>query len=148
MRVTSGKDQGRFVPVLADFAGRWSIGRRIEDRLARAEGRFDGEAVFAPDGHGGLTYRETGELRLGGGPAFTAERSYLWRETDGRIIVDFADGRPFHGFDPAAPAAHHLCIADDYTVRYVFAGWPEWQAEWTVCGPRKDYTMLSLYRRA
>lgn len=136
------------MPGLADFAGRWSVARRIEDRLARAKGRFDGEAVLAPDGQGGLTYRETGELRLGDGPAFTAERSYLWRGAGGRIVVDFADGRPFHAFDPAAPAAHHLCIADDYTVRYDFAAWPEWQAEWTVRGPRKDYTMLSVYRRA
>ncbi|MGL4281653.1 MAG: DUF6314 family protein [Albidovulum sp.] len=148
MRVTSGKDQGRFVPGLADFAGRWSVGRRIEDRLARAEGCFDGVAEFAPGAQGGLTYRETGELRLGDGPAFTAERSYLWREGGGRIIVDFADGRPFHTFDPAEPAAHHLCVADDYTVRYDFSRWPEWQAEWTVRGPRKDYTMRSLYRRA
>lgn len=146
--MTSGQEQGRFVPRLGDFAGRWRIERRIEDRLSGAGGRFDGEAVFVPEGER-LIYRERGELRLGDGPGFTAERTYLWRDEGGRIAVDFADGRPFHAFDPGAdPAAHHLCIADDYRVRYDFSGWPEWRAEWTVTGPRKDYTMRSVYRRA
>jgi hypothetical protein len=133
------------VPKLRDFEGRWRIARTIEDRLG-GEGRFDGEAVFAAQG-AVLHYRETGELRLGDGPGFQAERSYLWRQAGGRIAVDFADGRAFHEFDPAAPDARHLCIADDYAVRYDFAGWPDWRAEWTVQGPRKDYTMVSRYRR-
>lgn len=132
---------------LADFTGRWRIERRIDDRLAGAEGRFVGKARFTPEG-AGLRYRETGELRLGSGPSFHAERTYLWRAEGGRIVVDFADGRPFHSFDPADPVAQHLCIADDYAVRYDFSGWPEWQAEWTVRGPRKDHTVVSVYRRA
>ncbi len=60
------------VPKLRDFEGRWRIARTIEDRLGR-EGRFDGEAVFAAQG-AVLHYRETGELRLGDGPGFQAER--------------------------------------------------------------------------
>lgn len=148
VRVTSGKDQGRFVPALADFAGRWSLSRQIEDRLAGAAGRFEGEAVFAPHEGCGLIYRETGQLTLGNGPAFAAERGYLWRSVGGVIAVDFADGRPFHQFDPSGdPAAQHVCIADDYRVRYDFARWPVWLAEWNVLGPRKDYRMRSLYRR-
>jgi hypothetical protein len=95
-----------------------------------------------------LRYRETGELRLGDGPSFVAERAYLWRQDGRRIAVDFPDGRPFHDFDPAKPAAHHLCIADDYAVRYDFGMWPAWQAAWTVTGPRKDCTMVSRYSRA
>ena len=131
------------VPQLSDFEGKWSVERMIEDRLG-PDGVFTGAAVFAPAPEG-LAYREAGLLRLGGGPAFHAERAYLWREAGGRIVVAFADGRPFHDFDPAEPVAHHPCAADDYAVRYDFSGWPHWRAEWTVTGPRKDYTMTSLY---
>jgi hypothetical protein len=59
--------------------------------------------------------------------------------------VEHGDGRPFHDFDPADPVARHLCGADDYAVRYDFADWPCWRAEWTVRGPRKDYRMVSAY---
>lgn len=134
------------VPELRDFDGRWRIARTIEDRLAPG-GVFEGEAVFAavPEG---LAYHEAGLLRLGDGPGFQAERSCLWRQEAGRIVVAFHDGRPFHDFDPAAPRARHLCIADAYAVCYDFTDWPFWRADWTVKGPRKDYTMVSRYSPA
>lgn len=131
---------------LEDFAGRWRIERRIDDRLGGVTGRFEGVAEFRPVA-GGLAYREEGRLCLGPGPGVLAVREYLWREEAGRIVVDHADGRPFHAFDPAEPEARHRCDPDDYRVRYDFAAWPEWRAEWTVRGPRKDYTMESVYIR-
>lgn len=131
---------------LSDFKGVFLLKRTIDDRLSGAAGRFEGKAVFetAPSG---LLYREEGQLRLGEGPAFTAHRTYLWREAGGRIFVDYPDGRAFHDFDPGEAAARHWCDPDDYRVRYDFSGWPDWRAEWEVRGPRKDYRMLSLYRR-
>ena len=80
-----------------------------------------------------------------------ATRRYLWRAGGaGAIDVLFEDGRFFHSFDPDAPtpAAPHDCPPDTYRVRYDFTGWPEWQAEWRVTGPDKDYTMLSRFRPA
>ena len=139
----SGTNAG-FVPGLADFEGRWTIDRAIEDRMAGITGQFQGEAVLVPEGDH-LRYRETGLLRLGDGPGFSAERSYVWRREGPRIAIDFSDGRAFHDFDPAAPAGHHLCVADDYSVRYSFVRWPDWRSEWSVKGPRKDYTMISRY---
>jgi len=132
---------------LEDFAGRWRIERLIDDRLGGVAGHFSGVAEFRPTA-AGLAYREEGQLRLGTGPEVLAVRDYLWREEAGRIVVEHGDGRPFHAFDPAAPEARHWCDPDDYRVRYDFARWPEWQAEWRVRGPRKDYTMRSTYRRA
>lgn len=132
---------------LSDFEGRWTLSRRIEDRLAGTEAQFAGEAVLRPVPEG-LSYREEGLLRLAGGPALTAARNYLWREAGGRIVVDHGDGRPFHAFDPADPVARHWCDPDDYRVRYDFGNWPVWHAEWVVTGPRKDYTMRSDYRPA
>lgn len=131
---------------LEDFAGRWRIGRRIDDRLGAVTGRFEGVAEFRPVPQG-LAYREEGRMWLGAAPGVLAVRDYLWREEGGRIVIDHADGRPFHAFDPAEPEARHWCDPDDYRVRYDFSRWPEWRAEWTVRGPRKDYTMRSSYRR-
>lgn len=135
-----------FVPQLSDFMGEWRLERAIEDRLSGLPGRFEGRAWFRPDG-GGLCYREEGRLSLAGGPDMTAMREYRWRAEAGRIVVDHADGRVFHAFDPAVPVARHVCDPDDYRVRYDFSGWPDWQAEWIVSGPRKDYSMISRYSR-
>lgn len=138
------------MPELKDFEGRWAVTRRIADHLGGVTGRFDGVAVLTPDG-AGLHYEERGTLALGGAAPMAATRTYLWRPApDGTVAVLFGDGRPFHGFDPAAaaPEATHFCDPDDYAVRYDFGAWPVWHAVWTVRGPRKDYRMESRYSRA
>lgn len=135
------------IPNLADFTGHWVVTRRIDDRLAGQTGSFAGTAVFTPSGEV-LQYRESGELRLGAAAPMLAERAYLWRALSGRIVVDYADGRPFHDFDPRDGRATHDCAPDVYVVRYDFARWPDWLANWHVTGPRKDYDMVTEYRRA
>ena len=129
---------------LAQFRGDWRLLRRIADANAGQDGAFEGVARFVPQGDG-LLYHECGELRLGMAAPMRAERSYLWREAAGRIVVQFDDGRPFHSFDGAVAAADHLCGEDLYQVHYDFADWPDWRATWRVRGPRKDYEMVSLY---
>ncbi len=136
----------RATPVLSDFAGIWQVNRVIDDRLSSQTGRFTGRASFAPAGDV-LIYEETGQLTLGTSAPYAATRSYIWR-SDGRLIhVDYADGRPFHGFDPAIPTADHHCPPDNYRVSYDFSRWPDWLATWQVTGPRKDYKMTSRYQR-
>lgn len=132
-----------------DFAGSWSLERQIDDRHSGHEGRFEGRAVLTPDGDG-LIYDEAGTLRLGSGPSMTAERRYLWRFGVGGVEVRFADGAAFHRFVPmgAGAGTDHPCGADYYRVRYDFNRWPDWEAVWTVSGPRKDYTSYSRYARA
>lgn len=134
---------------LADFAGRWHMSRRIDDSQAGRTGLFEGVAVLSPEGDG-LRYDESGELRLEGGPGLKATRRYHWRqEGDGAIAVRFDDGRDFHRFDPSGGvvSAWHDCPPDLYEVSYNFTRWPEWQASWRVRGPRKDYLMVTDYRR-
>lgn len=132
------------------FEGLWEIERDIEDVRAGRAGRFVGRASFRPSADG-LAYREEGELTLEGAAPMAASRDYLWRDGPGGAIeVLFGDGRFFHAFHPdeAAPAAVHACDPDTYRVRYDFSRWPRWQADWRVTGPRKDYAMLSRFRRA
>ncbi len=133
---------------LADFAGRWRLLRRIDDRLNRTAGRLDGTAAFRAEGVG-LLCEERGALSYAGGPPVEAVRRYFWRGAPaGRIAVAFADGRRFHSFAlGAAATARHDCAPDLYLVSYDFADWPRWRAEWTVTGPRKDYVSVSDYVR-
>jgi hypothetical protein len=132
------------------FEGRWTIERAIEDVRAGRAGAFRGEATFAR-APGGLAYAEAGTISLGGQGPYAAERRYFWADAGlNAIEVRFADGRFFHRFygDEERPAAVHECGADTYRVRYDFARWPRWRAEWRVTGPRKDYGIVSDYRPA
>jgi hypothetical protein len=134
---------------LSDFEGAWHLVRTIRDLRGGPDGRFEGHAILGPSGNG-LSYMEEGSLLLEGQAAVTASRRYFWRVDDaGRIAVDFADGRPFHSFSLGEVAeAEHWCDPDSYRVTYRLCGWPNWQTEWRVQGPRKDYRLLSRYRRA
>lgn len=134
------------MPQLNDFTGVWTLSRRIVQANG-PEGQFAGRAVFTPEG-AGLRYHEAGQLVLAGEAPMQAERDYLWSAEGAQIVVRFEDGRDFHRFDPSLAEAAHWCDPDDYRVRYDFARWPAWSAEWRVTGPRKDYVMISRYTRA
>lgn len=134
------------VPALMEFAGPWRVERRIDDRQAGAQGHFVGQALLAPDG-AGLLYREEGLLSFPGMAPMQATRSYLWRTQADEIAVFFEDGRRFHVIGETGQD-RHWCDPDIYDVHYDFSRWPEWSARWDVSGPRKDYTMVSHYRRA
>ena len=131
---------------LVDFLGSYTLERRIVDRKAATESRFEGKAVISKGAEGAL-YQENGHLILAG-QRFEAERTYLWRETGGRIFVSFADGRAFHDFDPVkgGDATRHLCGEDWYLGGYDMEDWPRWRVTWEVSGPRKDYTSITDYR--
>lgn len=131
------------------FVGRWALSRRIEDRLTKQEGLFSGEARFDAESATRLRYSEDGELRLGRGQAFRAQRVYFWTFEASEVVVTFDDGRDFHHFVPegAVDGSDHPCGDDYYTVAYDFNRWPMWRATWTVLGPRKDYTSVSTYMK-
>ncbi|PWE34431.1 trigger factor [Maritimibacter sp. 55A14] len=126
------------------------MSRRIADRLGGGTGRLDGRARFSPDGAGGLVMEESGRLQMQDGPALDATRRYLWRAGEGGVIeVLYADGRRFHRIVPdrLMPDDTHLCEPDLYHVSYDFTGWPVWRTVWRVVGPRKNYRMVTEYRR-
>jgi hypothetical protein len=124
--------------VLADLIGRWAVERQVADLRSGARGRFEGVAVFEPDGR----WLEEGTLELGGyrGPA----RREL-RIADG--IVRFAHGRPFHPLDLDGHPVEHLCGADRYSGRYRFLDPDALEVVWSVSGPEKEQRITSVYRR-
>lgn len=134
------------VTSLADLSGEWRLTRVIEDARAGERLTLEGRAVFRRKDEGWI-YEETGRLSAPGRPTLEATRTYLYRDLPGGAEVLFADGRPFHRFHWADAGARHWCDPDTYDVRYDFAAWPRWRAEWRVSGPRKDYVLVSDYER-
>ena len=133
----------------AFLLGPWRLARLIDDRRAGQRGGLRGRAVFAAEG-AGLRHGETGRLRLGihTGPARQDYR-YLFPRPD-LAEARFADGRPFHDLDLSRGhwEAEHLCGDDLYRGTFHALGRDLLVVSWAVTGPRKDYAMVSRYRRA
>ncbi|MGB7244942.1 MAG: DUF6314 family protein [Sulfitobacter sp.] len=128
--------------VLADFAGKWRLSRRIlPDHGPEAEFEGTAEWVWSDDR---LLYRENGLLKLQGLTPMQAERRYVWGAD---LSVFFDDGRFFHQIPRDGGEALHWCDPDTYVVRYDFDPWPMFQVHWDVRGPKKAYKMQSTYVR-
>ena len=120
----------------AELTGRWSVERRLLDRLTGTTGRFEGVATFAPDGR----WSEEGTLAFG---AYRGPARRELRIADG--MVWFSDGRAFHPFDLSAPV-EHVCGEDRYVGEYRLAA-DVLEVVWLVTGPHKDQRIESVYRR-
>ena len=127
---------------LQDFAGRWSLSRRITPATG-PDVQFEGEAIWAA-ADGGLSYVENGLMTLGDQAPLHAERRYFWAED---LSVYFDDGRFFHQVPALGGRAHHWCDPDTYDVTYDFSAWPQFKVHWRVQGPRKDYSAITQYSR-
>ncbi|RFU78500.1 hypothetical protein TARUN_3747 [Trichoderma arundinaceum] len=120
-------------------------------------------------------YIEDGEFKTTSGFGFKATRRYIWRYDSKKDIISVWFAKPedhkradylFHEieFDPPPVGdnrkreeegwkakAGHLCIDDYYNVKYNFAfktvNLENWSIEYTVNGPKKDYTIHGVYER-
>ncbi|EAQ25135.1 MULTISPECIES: DUF6314 family protein [unclassified Roseovarius] len=130
--------------ILNDFEGVWLIERDIR----HADGttaQFTGRAVWRPDAAGALAYHESGQMLLASGLRFEGERRYVWTHD---LSVWFADGRFFHSVPASGGDTRHWCDPDQYEGHYDFTEWPAFRVTWHVRGPRKDYRMVTRYRRS
>ncbi|ORY57458.1 uncharacterized protein BCR38DRAFT_413857 [Pseudomassariella vexata] len=136
------------------------------------EGTTDGREV-PEDGDLGMEYLyiEDGDFTASNGMTFRATRRYVWRydetrdvlsvwfaKTDDNMRADYL----FHELEFIVPTendgkgwkakASHLCIEDLYDVHYDFlfkaVNLKEFRLGYTVKGPKKDYTIAGVYRRA
>lgn len=114
-------------------------------------------------------YVEDGEFKTDSGLAFRATRRYIWRydekrdmlstwfaKTDDANRADYLfHEMEFHprqqGDDAWKATAGHLCIDDYYDVGYNFffkaVNLYNWGIEYTVKGPKKDYSIRGAYSR-
>ena len=115
-------------------------------------------------------YIEDGDFKADNGFNFRATRRYIWRYDERRDVMSVWFAKPeeqkradylFHEVEFEQPPedrqdgwrakAGHLCVDDFYNVKYRFAfeavNLKEWQIEYLVKGPKKDYTIQGTYRR-
>ncbi|KAF5023683.1 hypothetical protein F66182_4249 [Fusarium sp. NRRL 66182] len=112
-------------------------------------------------------YIEEGEFKTDSGFGFRATRRYVWRYDELKDVLSVWFAKPedlkradylFHEIEFTNATengweakAGHLCIDDYYDVKYNFAfqavNLEEWGIEYTVKGPKKDYTISGTYTR-
>ncbi|MBK3662385.1 hypothetical protein JJE66_14145 [Bradyrhizobium diazoefficiens] len=133
------------------LTGSWSFNRVIE-----GQGTMQGVAIVTPRDEATLAYHEQGRLRLLNGTELEAEREYVLRRTGGGFDVFFKETPPrlFHTISLSASdggalsgSAGHLCSLDDYQSTYAFLPNGRFTIRHVVSGPRKDYTMTTIYAR-
>ncbi|WP_314953022.1 DUF6314 family protein [Bradyrhizobium cosmicum] len=137
--------------VMTKLIGPWSF-----DRVIEGQATMQGIAIFTPLDSGRLAYREQGHLKLANGTIVQAEREYFFSSSDGGFSVFFREDPPllFHEISLSASSggalsgcASHLCKCDDYRSVYMFLPDGTFVVRHVVSGPRKDYTMNTIYTR-
>ena len=151
--MTRGSINHPFSPaaILSGLLGSWAIERRVDDGATLA-----GVARFTRSGDDEAIYHETGTLRLSTGQEVAAERAYVYRQCSDGLAV-FFDEHPqslFHKVALVRDAggclhgdAEHICAADLYLTRYQFDSPTRFRVRHRVRGPRKDYTIVTVYRK-
>lgn len=131
------------------FAGAWSLEREIRDAAGEPVGSFTGTARFCAE-PAALTYREQGELRLGGhrGPAQRALRYVVTGPGQAEVYFDYGDF--FHALDLRTGSwqAGHPCRDDFYRGTYRVLGPDRFEQRWQVSGPTKNHELVTVFDRA
>lgn len=131
------------------LSGRWRIARRISDARAGMWGRLTGWAIFAPSADG-LIHDEEGDLRFGAYQGPVTRRYHLVIDSPSSGMVRHADGSLFHALELTSGTAEirHRCGEDVYRGRYRVLDENRFTLSWQVTGPRKQYRLATLHRRA
>jgi hypothetical protein len=133
----------------AFLTGRWRIARRISDARLGLAGRLAGWADFVPSDDG-LIHDEEGDLRFGAYQGPVTRRYHLVIDAPSAGMVRHADGSLFHALDLGSGRADilHRCGEDHYRGRYRVLDQDRFTVSWQVTGPRKQYRLATLHRRA
>lgn len=131
------------------------LGEWIFDREIAGQARMSGAASFVLIAPGTALYREGGELRLHSGERLHSRQSYVYAEAAEGFVVRFEDsGDLFEevrlepdGKGTLVGTAQHLCADDLYVSKYVFEADGSFTVQHEVNGPRKAYTVRTVYRR-
>jgi hypothetical protein len=138
--------------VLSYFLGCWRI-----DRVISAFGEITGQATFQLNSQNDkiLNYKEAVTLPSpSNNQKPNAFREYEYVMTDTGFDIFFSDGATkgelFLSFEfiyASILTSHHLCIKDHYDARFEFVSDDEFELDFTVNGPKKDYSIQTRFIR-
>lgn len=139
-----------FETYFKSLAGSWMLKREIstgETLIGRADFDMISKSVFL--------MREEGQLILQNKVEIPAARTWYWHLCDGdmlEVTYDEARDEKYHliGLEYSKTGwqgkAQHLCGSDLYSGDYAFFE-ERFEITQTVKGPKKDYTVLSIYSK-
>lgn len=129
-----------------DLLGEWALRRRIADYRSRMSGTVDGQLTLNSDARTGeIAWSESGALQWNGA-IHAVTRTYLLREDSDGWWLFFADGRPFHPWQPGG-WVEHPCRDDLYRGLVSITDSDRWGTVWDVSGPAKDLRILTRFSR-
>ena len=128
----------------SDLGGAWVLTRLVWDFRMAKWSRGTGWANFAEWQPGRFQCRE--DLFFAGNQA---RQMTLWDIFPDRIDMHYGDGRPLVTLPTSdrRSTAEHLCGEDLYRARLKQVDGKRVRIGWRVTGPRKDYAMMTEYRR-
>lgn len=140
------------------FAGEWNFKREI--RYLQTNELFAtaiGNAVFTKSVEPNvLLYNETGKLTLSATNTTTNfYKNYCYQFSGDHFQVYFSDScKPQalyqnyrYNAAEATPVQEHLCNADTYNTKYLFDEQNAFRQKVEVMGPRKNYSIVTLFSR-
>jgi hypothetical protein len=132
-------------PRPTDLLGVWQLERRLVDRQAGQFGHVSGWLELTLVGSV-VHWLELGELEWDGSVFEVTRELHVLRE-DGRWMVRFTDGRPFHPWAPGR-LVEHPCRDDCYRgLVDVDPTRTRMRVLWDVAGPLKDQRIVTRCRR-
>lgn len=145
--------------VLQDFFnqlhGDWIFVREI---LGSTPATAHGTARFTRQNDNEYDFREDGTLKLQNGEKLQFFRNYIYRLTDRSMDVLYGDGAQigehYQSYilaqqqDKLVPIETHICSKDCYRGTYFLIGDNTFTLETAVKGPKKDYTIRTIFSRA
>ena len=129
--------------------GEWSLARTVSTGE-----HMDGKLVFSRMDSSNLLANEAGEVHMASGNIVSATRQWIWRLAGDGLQVYFDEEPPrlYHQLKPVLRAGawhgegHHDCQPDTYVGEYLFST-NKIIIKQDVMGPKKDYQIISEYRR-
>ncbi|MBS0603935.1 MAG: hypothetical protein JSS60_02740 [Verrucomicrobia bacterium] len=137
--------------IFHSLEGRWTLSRFIS-----GHGKMEGTATFKKNSSDNtcLHYREEGVFIGDNGKANNVFREYYYRLSNDTISVLFSKKpeKLFHilsfaDTSPITATASHLCECDNYDAIYTFATPDEFTLFYSVKGPKKDYSIQTVFKR-
>ncbi len=138
--------------LFCSLQGKWAF-----SRLISGEGSVNGIATFTKStlNEKTLYYRETGVFTQNNGCRFNVSRNYHYHyhQQEDTISVYFAEELPrlfqtLKFTTPTTAIASHLCKCDTYNAIYTFHSEDEFSIFYSVLGPKKNYTMTTIFNRS
>lgn len=143
--------------MLENLVGHWTLQRRVVLTSGSLMATMKGTASIALPVEGACQYSEEGTIKMADSnhPLIVFTRRYIYRDEQGTLAIYF-DEKPMRLFQNIAfkavgktfeGSATHYCSPDTYTSHYQFLRPDSFNIKHHIEGPRKAYTIFTVYER-